>query len=386
MARRREGSAMYGWTFLVAVLTIIECRGISSQLPACLDQSCSELYQSIDPLVNQLFADLGTSLIKPIFLDLVQGSDTAGSGEAISPYKSFRFALRRWLKPGKCYPYCGDSSLTTSAVIFVRGGEYSGCMNENIELLIPRGVSLVIHKDVRFPCAEQPPDWACDFPVSVNLSPSTFWIKVDGGGFFSVMNVALRNSSSDAILVQGKVSTVFLLYMYHGYFGSVQQVDVNGNITLVPDWDVEEDLRMQGRAVECSAQGCYPGRTQPTWHENPPELLPLSDPSYQTWTLPATDIFPDESYGLSAYVVSTGSGCINGGEILARHEEAAGKGSGFSARFSVVNGSVSDFELLDTGSGYTNTANLSIVIVRGGEGCFNVSFQPFLVTDDYPYW
>ncbi|EKX49680.1 hypothetical protein GUITHDRAFT_135852 [Guillardia theta CCMP2712] len=339
-----------------------------------------------DPVVNQLFSDLEKALIKPIFVDIQQGSDTEGTGEAISPYKSFRYALRRWLKPGRCAPYCGDSSLKTSAVIFVRAGQYSGGMNENIELFLPRDVSLVIIKDPRFPCAEQPPDWACNFPVSVNLAPWSYWIKVEGGGFFSVSNVALRNSSSDAIVVQGKVSQVYNIYMYHGIFGSVEQVDTNGTISFVPNWDVEEDLRMQGRAVNCSAQGCYPGSILPAWHENPPELLPLSDASYQTWTLPASNIFPGEFYGLSVYVVSTGSGCINGGELVAKHEVAGGQGSGFSARFAIVNGSLSGLELVDTGSGYTSVSNLSIVIARGGEGCVNVSFQPFLVPDAYPYW
>ncbi len=89
--------------------------------------------------------------------------------------------------------------------------------------------------------------------------------------------------------------------------------------------------------------------------------------------------------GLGAIITSPGTGCTNGGLLTAVCKPGV-KGSGFSASFAVAYGAATSVSVIDAGSGYETdaTANVTIRIEVGGDGCTNVSFAPFLVYDpDY---
>jgi hypothetical protein len=73
-----------------------------------------------------------------VFVDAALGSDARGRGTREAPFRSLRAALRRWLVPGACAPWCAAARFSDSATVHVAPGVYAGPENRGLEVhLVP---------------------------------------------------------------------------------------------------------------------------------------------------------------------------------------------------------------------------------------------------------
>ena len=322
-----------------------------------------------------------------IWVDAARGSDHSGYGTPESPLRSMRAGLKRWLMPGKCYPFCGSSSLSRSGTLHVRPGVYSGTDNREIELLINSGVSVTIKVDADTQGGERGVSASRDPSVQVRVEGGAYWLKASGTGTLSLLSMSLYNSSSDAILVDPSLALVTDLHYAHGRHGQVQRaLDANGNVVTSANWDIRSDERFVGKDYTCDFNGCTVIRRTHEFDARYHGPLAAAASQCTTCTVPAPTPAPGLAqnspwqYGIGAILTNAGTGCTNGGTLTA--VSAAGvRGGGFSATFTVSDGSVSGISVTDNGSGYVGVEGVSIRIEMGGDGCSGVAFLPYLVYD-----
>ena len=316
-----------------------------------------------------------------IYVDAAGGNDHSGWGTPESPLRSLRAGLKRWLMPGKCYPFCGSSSLSRSGTLHVRPGVYSGTDNREIELLIDSGVSVTIRVE------NERKEREGDNSVQVRIEGGAYWLKASGKGTLSLLSMSVHNSSSDAILVGPSIALVTDLHYAHGRHGQVlRTLDASGNVVTSANWDIQSDERYIGKDYQCDANGCAVIRRKHEFDARYHGPLPAATSPCTTCSVPAPTpapgLAPDSrwNYGIGAILTSGGTGCIHGGTLTAV-SVAGVSGSGFSATFTVANGAVSGISVTDHGSGYVGVQGVSIRIEVGGDGCTGVAFLPYLVYD-----
>lgn len=322
-----------------------------------------------------------------IYVDAARGNDHSGWGTPESPLRSLRAGLKRWLMPGKCYPFCGSSSLSRSGTLHVRPGVYSGTDNREIELLIDSGVSVTIRVDADTQGGVRGVEMSRDPSVQVRIEGGAYWLKASGKGTLSLLSMSVHNSSSDAILVGPSIALITDLHYAHGRHGQVlRSLDASGNVVTSANWDIQSDERYIGKDYQCDANGCAVIRRKHEFDARYHGPLPAATSPCTTCSVPAPTpapgLVPDSrwNYGIGAILTSGGTGCMIGGTLTAV-SVAGVSGSGFSATFTVANGAVSGISVTDHGSGYVSVQGVSIRIEIGGDGCTGVAFLPYLVYD-----
>ena len=323
-----------------------------------------------------------------IFVDAMKGNDQLGWGTQESPLRSLRAGLKRWLMPGKCFPFCGASALARSGTLHVRPGVYSGPDNREVELLVSPGVSVTIKIDSNTQGGER--GVSSDAGVDVRIEGASFWLKASGAGTLSLLGMSVRNTSSDAIIVDPATKLVTDLHFPHGHYGHVlRSLDANGAVVNSADWDIATDERFVGKDVNCDgSDGCVSIRQTHGFDARYHGPLAAAATPCLTCSVPAP--LPDASglagnsqwkRGLGVMVGNAGTGCRSGGILVAVSSPGV-SGSGFTATFTVTDGAVSGLTVTDPGSGYVGVEGVSIRIQVGGDGCTNVSFVPYLVYDN----
>ena len=127
-----------------------------------------------------------------IFVDASTGNDQSGGGTRESPFRSMRAALKRWLMPGKCSPYCGSSNLARSGTVLVRPGVYAGPDNREIQLLVSTDVSVTVRIDSDSLSTERVRGVSTsrDPSVDVRIEGGAYWLKASGGGTLSLLSMS----------------------------------------------------------------------------------------------------------------------------------------------------------------------------------------------------
>ena len=323
-----------------------------------------------------------------IFVDASKGSDQSGWGTQESPLRSLRAGLKRWLMPGKCFPYCGSSSLTRSGTLHMRPGVYSGPENREIHLMVISGVSVTVKVDADTQSGQRGVSMSRDADVDVRIEGGAFWLKATGTGTLSLLSMSVRNTSSDAVLVDASIHLITDLHFPHGRYGQVQRaLDANGDQVTSPNWDISVDERFVGKDVECDGSaGCSIMRSTHAFDPRFHGPLAAAASACTTCSVPAPtpasglDQNSQWPLGLSALISNAGFGCTSGGTLTAVTVSGV-RGSGFGADFTVANGALTGITVTDHGSGYVTEEGVSIRILRGGQGCTNVSLAPYLVYD-----
>jgi hypothetical protein len=324
-----------------------------------------------------------------IFVDAAKGDDYIGWGTQESPLRSLRAGLKRWLMPGKCFPFCGASALARSGTVHLRPGVYSGPDNREVELLVSAGVSLTVKIDSDTQGGERGVSMSRDAGVDVRIEGAAYWLKASGAGTISLLGMSVRNSSSDAILVDAATTLITDLHFPHGRYGQVlRSLDANGAVVASPNWDIATDQRFVGKDVNCDgSNGCVSMRRTHGFDARYHGPLVIAAAPCVTCSVPApVPAVGQEDYsqwkrGLGVFITNAGTGCSNGGTLVAVCSPGV-RGSGFSATFTVADGAVSGLTVTDPGSGYVAAEGVAVRIEVGGDGCRNVSFLPYLVYDN----
>lgn len=291
-----------------------------------------------------------------IFVDASKGHDDTGWGTQESPLRSFRAGLKRWLMPGKCFPYCGASALARSGTLHVRKGVYSGNENREIYLMVSSGVSVTVKVDADTQGGERGGSMSRDAGVDVRIEGGSFWLKTTGAGTLSLLSMSVRNSSSDAILMDASITLITDLHFPHGRYGQVlRSLDANGGHVTSPNWDISVDERFVGKDVNCDgSEGCRPIRRTHGFDARFHGPLAAAALACTTCSVPApTPAAGQHSQwqrGLGALITNAGFGCSSGGIMTAVCQSGV-SGSGFAAAFTVANGAVAAVTVTDHGSG-----------------------------------
>ena len=318
-----------------------------------------------------------------IFVDAAHGDDRSGWGTRESPLRSLRAALKRWLVPGKCHPYCGDVAHARSGTVHMRQGIYAGADNREIELLIDAGAAVTVTVDSDTSDGVRGVSMSRDPSVDVRIEGGAFWIKATGAGTLSLLSMSVRNTSSDAIIVGASTTLVTDLHFPHGRYNQVlRTLDATGAVVYSPNWDISVDERFVGQDVKCdSSNGCTairPTHGFDARFHTPFDLGGATSACQgQRCAVPAPSPAPGLAQysqwqrGLGAVVTSAGTGCINGGVLVAINEPGV-SGSGFSALFT-VHGHISSVSVTAAGTGYTNNGQASATCT-GVTGCVGSGF------------